>query len=136
VKRADVRGRHSAHIREAQVIRVPVYQVEFGRHLDYFFQLEDNVCQLILAFLIQAQRVRRDRYKVCSCYRISARKQRNVMSLLDQFFGQPGHDRSVPPYSLGGTLSNSGATCAIFTVHLRTAFPAGFSSRIGAATKN
>lgn len=95
---------------------VEVDDVETTRMLKNLFQQHDVMCHLVYAGGIEAQRLWAGADQSSAGDRVAAGKERHVMPLLHQLF------RQIRDYTLGpavifrGTLSNSGATCAILII--------------------
>ena len=92
-----------------------VDDVESVRHSQHLLDHDEVRRELIDAVGIEPQGLRNDRHELGSRAGISACEERDLVSLMNEFFGQVGHDPlgAAIVFRWNGLIE--GATCAIFT---------------------
>ena len=92
VQRGDGAVRDRAEKREVKLVDVEVEDVELVRHLTHAVEHQHVIRDGILYVGVEAQRHRHATHQVRAGNRIAAGKQRDVVTLPDQFVGKIGND--------------------------------------------
>jgi hypothetical protein len=115
------------------VVSMEVQHVEVARPLPHFLQHQHVVRERVANLRIETQASFAACHELRRRFRVAACEQCNLVTLAYQFFGEVGNDPFSPPspYSLGGTGSIRGATCAIRTTTSRSVSYSSMSPRYG-----
>jgi hypothetical protein len=87
--------------REMQIVDVEVDDIELAATMKYLFQQADVMRELIDTGLVEAQRTRDDRDQSRRRHRIAARKERHVVTLRHELFGEIRDDPLGPAVERG-----------------------------------
>jgi len=113
VQRRDVGAGISSQDREVKKIAVEMQKIEAIAVAEHQLHQPDMMQQGLTAFWIAPECARAGRHELGRGLRVAAGEECHLVALPDELLGQVGDARSVPPYMSGGTLSLSGATCAM-----------------------
>ena len=114
VQRGDGAACDRPKQREMELIDMEVQDVEVVGALAHAIEHQHVIGNRIADAGVEPQRLGHAGHQIGRGDQIAARKQRHVMAERNQFFGQVGDDPLGAAVKPGGTLSISGAICAIF----------------------
>lgn len=106
VQGGELRDRDAARQREVEIVDVEMKDVKFGGLLEGFFDQQDEVGDLVEAVFVQAQGAPAGGHQPRLGHRVAAGKQRHLVALAHQLFGEVGDDPFRAPVVLRGDAFN------------------------------
>jgi len=130
VQGRDLGPAHPPRQRKVQVIDVEVQHVELTRQLADLLEHDQVRHERVDRPAVEPERPRPGRDELGLRHGVAAGNERDLVSLAGQFFGQQRNDSFGAAVQPGGTLSYSGAICAILmAVSPRRATARGIRAR-------